>query len=70
MIEKFCFEEAYRRMLKGQKVRRIEWKGYWYLDNVTGELVIHTANGKDITSGSFTTLTIQNTLAQDWTVVY
>lgn len=69
MIEEFCFEEAYKRMLKGQKVKRIGWKGYWYIDSVTGRLTIHTADGEEITSGNFT-LTVQNTLAQDWTVIY
>lgn len=69
MIEEFDFAEAYNRMLKGEKVRRIGWKGYWYINGVTGRLTIHTAEGKEIVSGNFT-LTVMNTVADDWTVIY
>lgn len=61
------FIEAYNEMLKGNKITRPCFKGYWYINGVTGELTIHLANGDEIVEGTLT-LTVQNTLAEDWKV--
>lgn len=63
------FERAYIEMLHGKKVRRAGWKGFWYLDKVTGKLVIHRADGFDVEDGAFSSVTVQNTLAKDWQIV-
>lgn len=62
------FELAYNYMLKGEKVKRPCFKGYWYIDGVNGALTIHLANGKEITEGNLG-LTVANTLADDWMIV-
>ena len=61
------FNEAYLEMLKGKKIKRPGFQGYWFIDNVTGKVVIHLANGEEITKGNLT-LTITNCLAEDWSV--
>ena len=62
------FEDAYICMLEGNKITRPCFKGYWYIDGVTGMLTIHLSNGKEITEGNLH-LTVQNTIANDWYVV-
>lgn len=62
------FFDAYNQMLKGKKIKRPCFKGHWYLDGTTGDLVIQLATGESITDGKLG-LTVQNTLAEDWIVV-
>jgi hypothetical protein len=62
------FNQAYIEMLKGNKIRRRGWKGYWFINNVTNKLTIHLANNKEITSSDDISVTIANTLAIDWEV--
>ena len=55
----------------GKKIRRHNWKGYWYLKE--GRMfnkywVIRLANGKEISKG-FNNATIFNCLANDWEIV-
>ena len=38
------FKEAYKEMLKGQKVRRHAWKGYWFIED--NKIKIHLKDGK------------------------
>lgn len=61
------FEQAYIEMLKGKKVKRPDFKGYWFIDAVSGKLTIHLANGKEIDTGDLD-LTARNILAEDWEV--
>ena len=61
------FNEAYLEMLKGNKITRPCFKGYWYIDGVSGKVVIHLADGNEITKGDLS-LTIKNCLAEDWAV--
>ena len=61
------FEYAYSEMLKGKKIKRPCFKGYWYVDGITGKLTIHLANGSEITEGDLG-LTVTNVLAEDWFV--
>ena len=61
------FKLAYEYMLKGEKIKRPCFKGYWYIDGVNGKLTIHLANGTDICEGELG-LTVVNCLANDWVV--
>lgn len=60
------FKEAYKEMLKGQKVRRHAWKGYWFIED--NKIKIHLKDGNTIFD-NFTQETITNTLQEDWEVV-
>lgn len=61
------FEHAYIEMLKGRKIKRPQFKGYWFIDAISGKLIIHLANGEEIDQGELD-LTIRNVLAEDWEV--
>lgn len=60
------FKEAYEEMLKGKKVRRPSWKGYWFIED--DKIKIRLKDG-NIKFNAFTQETITNTLAEDWEVV-
>ena len=60
------FKEAYEEMLKGKKVRRLGWKGYWFIED--NKIKIRLKDG-NIKFNAFTQETITNTLAEDWEVV-
>lgn len=61
------FDEAYLEMLKGKKIKRPCFEGYWYVHGQTGQVVIHLKDGQEITKGNLT-LTIKNCIAEDWIV--
>ena len=61
------FKEAWKQMLAGHFVRRIGWKGYWFID-CNGRLIMKLASGQYIMQGDFTQ-TIKNTFENDWEVV-
>lgn len=60
------FKKAYEEMLKGKKVRRLGWKGYWFIED--DKIKIRLKDG-NIKFNAFTQETITNTLADDWEVV-
>lgn len=60
------FRDAYKEMLKGKKVRRHAWKGYWFIED--NKIKIHLKDGNTIFD-NFTQETITNTLQEDWEVV-
>lgn len=63
------FAQAYNEMLKGKKIKRVGWQGYWYLAPQTGGLVIHLADGSELVNASDNLKqTIENTLADDWVI--
>ena len=59
------FKNAYYMMLQGKKIKRPCFKGYWFINGVTGKVIIHCRDGKEITEGDFD-LTLKNVLAEDW----
>lgn len=59
------FSEAYQKMLEGKKVKRPDWKGYWFIEN--DKVKIKFAGG-EIKENRFTQQTIKNTAADDWEV--
>lgn len=61
------FKEAYMKLLAGHKIKRPDWEGYWFMSHVNGKLNIKLANGDIITEGDLT-LTVANTLADDWII--
>ena len=60
------FNEAYKEMENGKKIRRKGWGGYWFLND--GIVNIRLKDGC-IKTDNFTQETIPNTLADDWEVV-
>lgn len=62
------FENIYMEMLKGKKVRRPAFKGYWFINAVTGKLTVYLASGEEIDVGDLD-LTVRNVLAEDWEVI-
>lgn len=62
------FNEAYQKMLEGKKIKRPDWKGYWFIDNKDNKFKIKLAGG-EIKENKFTQETIKNTAADDWEVM-
>ena len=53
------FNEAYLEMMKGSKITRPCFKGYWFFDGKLGKVTIHLENETEITKGDLT-LNIHN----------
>lgn len=62
------FKEAYQKMLEGKKIKRPDWKGYWFIDSKDNKFKIKLAGG-EIKENKFTQETIKNTAANDWEIV-
>ena len=62
------FNEAYQEMLEGKKIKRPDWKGYWFIDSKDNKFKIKLAGG-EIKENKFTQETIKNTAANDWEIV-
>ena len=62
------FTEAYKLMMGGKKIKRPCFKGYWFSDPETGNIMIHLENGREISYGNLN-ITIKNCAASDWEVV-
>ena len=60
------FKEAYEQMLKGKKVRRPGWKGYWWIED---DKVFAKNNSWDAPQKRFSQVDIAHTAADDWEVV-
>lgn len=62
------FGQAYVEMLKGKRITRPYFEGWWYINGVTGKFTIHLQNGDEITEGNLGHM-ISNVIAEDWMVV-
>lgn len=60
------FKQAYQEMLKGKKIKRPGWGGYWFIED--GKVKIKLKTG-EILENNFNEETIPNTVADDWEVV-
>lgn len=60
------FKQTYQEMLKGKKIKRPGWGGYWFIED--GKVKIKLKTG-EIIENDFNQETITNTLADDWEVV-
>lgn len=60
------FKQAYQEMLKGKKIKRPGWGGYWFIED--GKVKIRLKTGL-IIENNFNPETIPNTVAEDWEVV-
>lgn len=60
------FKEAYEEMLKGKKVRRHGWKGYWWIED---DKVFAKNNSWDAPQKRFSQVDIAHTAADDWEIV-
>ena len=63
------FRKAWKKMLKGRKIRRPFWAGYWAWE--AGTIMIHERDGSvmDIRSTEHVAYTFENVAAKDWEVV-
>ena len=63
------FRKAWKKMLKGKKVRRPHWKGYWAWEN--GTIMMHCREGSvlDIRETDHVAYTFENVAAKDWEIV-
>lgn len=62
------FTEAYAKMLLGNKIKRPSFKGYWFINQETGQFMIHLDDGKEIKYGQLG-ITVSNCAANDWEIV-
>ena len=53
-------------MLKGKKIKRPGWEGYWFVENEKVKIKLKTG---EIIENDFNQETITNTLADDWEVI-
>lgn len=60
------FKEAYKEMLKGKKVRRPGWGGYWFIED---NKVFAKKASWDALQKRFSQVDIGHTAADDWEVV-
>ena len=60
------FKEAYEQMLKGKKVRRPGWKGYWWIED---DKVFAKNNSWDAPQKRFSQVDIAHTAADDWEII-
>ena len=63
------FRKAWKAMLKGKKVKRPFWEGYWAWEN--GTIMIHERDGSvmDIRQTDHVAYTFGNIAAKDWVIV-
>lgn len=64
------FEEAFKIMKQGGKVKLPSWGGYWYWDPEKETIIMHTKDGQemDIRETQSVVYTLQNILSDEWIV--
>lgn len=65
--QNLTFRKAFDEMLKGKKISRPCFKGYWFMDHES-KVVIHDRHDNELKEGDITN-TVTNTLANDWEVI-
>lgn len=63
------FRKAWKKMLKGKKVRRPFWKGYWAWENSTIMMHLREGGAMDIRNTEHVAYTFDNIAAKDWEIV-
>lgn len=66
--QNLTFRKAFDEMLKGKKIARPSFEGFWYIDSFDGKMKIHDRFGNTLEKVDMT-ITIVNTLVEDWMVV-
>ena len=61
------FKKAYMRMVEGKKISRPCFNGWWFMDKYS-RITIHDQHDNEILEGDIT-ITVTNTLANDWEVI-
>ena len=63
------FASALFSMLRGHKVRRSHWSGYWVIEH--GELIMHCRDGLvlNLRDSEDMVYTLQNISCDDWEIV-
>lgn len=62
------FKQAFQKMLEGKKIARPSFVGFWYIDSFDGKMKIHDRFGNTLEKVDMT-ITVINTLANDWEVI-
>lgn len=62
------FKKAYMKMVEGKKIARPSFEGFWYIDSFDGKMKIHDRFGNTLERVDMT-ITVINTLANDWEVI-
>lgn len=62
------FKQAFQKMLEGKKIARPSFIGFWYIDSFDGKMKIHDRFGNTLERVDMT-ITVINTLANDWEVI-
>lgn len=62
------FKQAFSKMLEGKKIARPSFVGFWYIDSFDGKMKIHDRFGNTLEKVDMT-ITVINTLANDWEVI-
>ena len=66
--QNLTFRKAFDEMLKGKKIARPSFEGFWYIDSFDGKIKIHDRFGNTLEKVDMT-ITLVNTLAEDWMVI-
>lgn len=66
--QNLTFRKAFDEMLKGKKIARPSFEGFWYIDSFDGKMKIHDRFGNTLEKVDMT-ITLVNTLAEDWMVI-
>ncbi len=61
------FKKAYMKMVEGKKIARPSFNGWWFMDKYS-RIIIHDQYDNEIQNGDIT-ITVTNTLANDWEVI-
>ncbi len=63
------FAGAVFALMRGHKVKRRHWTGYWQMED--GELVIHTHDGRTLNIKETTDIiyTLSNCACDDWEII-
>ena len=64
------FEQIFKEMKKGAKVKLPSWGGYWYWDEEKQTIMMHTKDGEelDIRETQRVEYTTLNILSEDWQI--
>lgn len=65
------FASAIFALMRGQKIRRHHWIGYWYFDQKKRTVIMHMHDGeeRDIRDAEDIIDTLSNCAADDWEIV-
>lgn len=65
------FSGALFALMRGHKVRRHHWSGYWIYDKENNNIIIHTHDGKELFLKDTPDIiyTLSNCACDDWEII-